>query len=311
MQPLVLFLHQTMPTARPDHHFFGQCSTLDELQAALEPLREKYEFVRLEEVRNFRDRNDASRKTPVLLTFDDGFRHNLLAAERLHALGMSGVFYIVSETIERPFMPWFLRFAHILSTRRRQSGDAPWGRIDFSKRLNRRQWMYRGKEHLLSLSTDDRTAVLDRLSDELQAAPLDASDPDYQFLTAADLRRMVELGMTIGCHSATHDNLARLDESALRREMCDSADHIEQAAGCKIDSISYPDGRYSDAVLRVAKTRFRTGFTIRPDRWGGDELRLGRRAADGVVDLAPVLSPWYPLQCRARGAVRTVVDQWI
>ena len=56
----------------------------------------------------------------MLITFDDGFRNNLLAAEILHELGMNALFFVLTATIDTDFKPWYLRFAHILSTRRQE-----------------------------------------------------------------------------------------------------------------------------------------------------------------------------------------------
>jgi peptidoglycan/xylan/chitin deacetylase (PgdA/CDA1 family) len=309
MRPIVLFFHQIVAKPRPDHYFFRQSLTYAQFRTAMEAVKEQFRCVSLEEVNDFRDRESRSVKPSILLTFDDGFRNNLYAAEILNDLGMTATFFILSECIDRPFVPWFLRFSHIMTTRTNEVANAPWGSVQLTNWLNRRRWLYRGKEYLLSLSNEERARALDELSEALGAKAFDATDLDCQFLTTADLRKMKELGMTLGCHGATHDNLSRLDESALKREMWESADYLEQVSQSKVDSISYPDGRYNKLVLHMARQRFKTGFTTKPSRWGGDEYQLGRRAADGVVDFTRLLSPWHPLECRLRATAKYIVDR--
>jgi len=297
--PIVLFYHQVLRRPRPDHVFFRQSLTLDEFRAALELVQRRHRVLSADEMYRVRQQGGRFPPRSVLITFDDGFRNNLLAAEILNQLGLSASFFVLSETLDGQFVPWYLRLAHILSTRRRETCTAPWGPVRFADTLARRRWQAAAKEHLLASPPDRRDAELNQLACDLECPPLDPADEDYQFLDSADLRRMRELGMTVGGHGATHDNLARCNEVELRREMLDSADRLAAASGGPIEDFSYPDGRYDDRVLALARQRYRMAFAASCHVRLSDLWRIPRRGADDYRDVARVLSRWYPWRRRA------------
>ena len=298
-QPLVLFYHQIVRRPRTEHSFLRQALTLDEFSAAVRLLRRHYRVLTADEFYRLAGGQTGFPPRSVLVTFDDGFRNNLWAAEVLQELGMSAVFFVLSATLEGQFVPWYLRFAHILSARRRESCSAAWGTVRFSDRRARRRWQAAGKEHLLAISPAQRDAELSQLGEDLAALPIDPSDEDYKFMNAADLRRLRELGMSIGGHSATHDNLTRCSDEELRREMLDSADRLAEASGAPIVDFSYPDGRYDSRVLALARQRYRMAFAAGCGSGAFDLWTIPRRGADDVRDVRRVLSRWFPWRRRA------------
>ncbi len=306
--PIVLFYHQVLRKPRPEHFFFRQALTVDEFSAAMRLIQKRYRVLTADEFYWLARNGESISPLSVLITFDDGFRNNLLAAEILQQLGMSATFFVLSAPLESEFVPWYLRFAHILSARRRESCQAPWGAVRFSNRLACRRWRAAAKEHLLACSPAQRDAELNQLSDELAAPPIDPTDEDYRFMNAADLLRLRELGMSIGGHSATHDNLTRCDDTELRREMLDSADRLAEASGGPIEDFSYPDGRFDDRVLAVARRRYRMAFAASSRVGGADMWRIPRRGADDCRDVRRVLSRWYPFRRRAAEMAKRLLN---
>jgi len=309
MRPTVLFYHQVVRRPRPDHYFFRQSLTLDQFREAMEFVRRHYHPLSAE--RMWRLCQDGDRFPPrsVLITFDDGFRNNLLAAEILHELGMNALFFVLSGTIDTDFKPWYLRFAHILSTRRRASCQAAWGAVSFDEAMARRRWLATAKEHLLATPPLERDRQLEQLAKELECPPIDPEDEDYDFLGANDLRRMRELGMTIGGHSATHDNLPRCNDAELKSEMIDSSERLAAASDGPIEYFSYPDGRYDARVLAIARGQFRMAFAASCHLPKNDLWRYPRRAADDCTEVSSVLSRWYPLRRRAAETAKRLLGE--
>jgi peptidoglycan/xylan/chitin deacetylase (PgdA/CDA1 family) len=73
------------------------------------------------------------------------------------------------------------------------------------------------------------------------------------FLSAPQLRELIELGFEIGSHSMTHSFLPSLDGKSLRTEIFDSKDCLEQLTGTRIDHFSCPGGRWEARVSELAK----------------------------------------------------------
>lgn len=96
---------------------------------------------------------------------------------------------------------------------------------------------------------------------DLQAAGLSAyffvtsefSDSREYFCRPEHLAELHNAGMVVGSHGVTHrfldDDLSR-DE--LERELEDSANYLQNAIGEKVNSISFPGGRYSENTLELA-----------------------------------------------------------
>ena len=64
-------------------------------------LASKYKFITPEESKRFIDGKYKPKSTNILITFDDGFKSNLVAARKvLNPLGIKGIFFIPSEFID-------------------------------------------------------------------------------------------------------------------------------------------------------------------------------------------------------------------
>jgi len=121
----------------------------------------------------------------------------------------------------------------------------------------------RGRDHgrRLVLTFDDGT-----VTDRLVAAPLLA---EHGFgatfyvvagflgrpgcLSVAQLRDLAGLGFEIGSHSMTHRLLPDLDAGALRHEIVDSKDRLQQLLGGPVHHFACPGGRVSRAAVQLAR----------------------------------------------------------
>lgn len=72
-------------------------------------------------------------------------------------------------------------------------------------------------------------------------------------LSAEQIRRMSEAGMTIGSHGWDHVDWRRADPGELRRELADSRARIEDAAGHAITAAAVPFGLFDARVVAAAR----------------------------------------------------------
>lgn len=304
MIPSVLFYHQVTRERRADHYWLRSQQTVDQFRAAMTEVREHWHPLHVDEFVWIHNNGRRWPKRSVLITFDDGFKNNLWAAEVLHELGMSALIFVISGVVGTDYQPWYVRFAQVMSTRKRDQWTCPWGEVDYGNSASRRRWLKATKEHLLSLRPDDRDQALSLLATAV-GAPVDAArDPDLDFVNAGDLRRLQELGMVIGGHSRTHDNLTKCSAEELKAEMVDSSDHLSELAGCPIRYFSYPDGRFNAASREVARERFDAAFSTQNRYTAPDLWSYPRRSGDGVTDVRSVLSTWFPLKRQAIDAAK-------
>jgi peptidoglycan/xylan/chitin deacetylase (PgdA/CDA1 family) len=102
------------------------------------------------------------------------------------------------------------------------------------------------------------------------------------YMTAAQIREADRSGMEIGSHTVTHPNLANLPAAAVRLQLVQSKDFLEQVVGHPVTSFCYPSGKYTSAVASAVAaagfhdattTRFGYSYTI-ANRYVWSRLRV-------------------------------------
>ncbi len=294
MIPRVLFFHHVVRRARPEHYLLCQATTLEQFRATMITVKERWHPLSMDEFVWIHRHGKPWPKNAVLITFDDGFKNNLWAAEVLRDLDLNATFFVISGVVGTRFKPWYVRFGELISKRKRESWSCTWGTVDFQNEFSRRRWLKQTKEHLLALRPAARDTALMQLAEAVGAEGHDQGDPDLEFVSAGDLRRLRQLGMTLGAHSRTHDDLTACGRPELQSEVVDSADELVQAAGGPIRYFSYPDGRHNTETVEIVRARFDAAFTTEVRYSAPDLWRFPRRAADGGCDVQRILSPWFP-----------------
>jgi hypothetical protein len=153
------------------------------------------------------------------------------------------------------------------------------------------------KEFLLSVSASERDRRLDDLADALGSSPC-PSDEAFAFMSAEELRRLSAMGMMIGNHGASHDNLCICDDARLHAEITDGNRRLSAAIDAPVRTLSYPDGRYDRRVVEAARSCHEAAFAASPLVPFASPFELPRRAADGIADLSQVCSPTYVAKLR-------------
>jgi peptidoglycan/xylan/chitin deacetylase (PgdA/CDA1 family) len=83
------------------------------------------------------------------------------------------------------------------------------------------------------------------------------------FLTKREILSLHKAGWEIGCHSATHANLATLSDKELQVEIVTAKKALENDLGIKLDYFAYPRGKYNENVLHyVKKAKFKMALTM-------------------------------------------------
>jgi len=134
-------------------------------------------------------------------------------------------------------------------------------------------------------------------------------------LAPAEVRSLVQSGMTVGSHGMRHTPWQSADDEQLREELVDAAVAIADAAGQAVHEVSCPFGSYNRRVLKAARrfgfSRIYTvdGGPARSDAWL--QPRYTVRAADTPADLERrARSPHgTPFATAVRGT-KSMVKRW-
>lgn len=96
-------------------------------------------------------------------------------------------------------------------------------------------------------------------------------------LSESEIKDLAKAGVRFGAHGHTHTALTTMNEDEARQELRDSKDIIEQIAGERVDSISYPFGRYNQQVLEIAsELGYESGYSMAFPERNDLPLTVGR-----------------------------------
>lgn len=205
----------------------------------------------------------------ALITFDDGYYDNykyalpVLKARRLPAIIFLASNYMGSSV---PFY-WDL-IAHCFYKTDKDYLDIPsmgsysW-KDDASKGAVAKQII----EALKSMRELDKVKVVDSISALLDVSP--SKDTfEGMFLSWSEVREMVENGIEMGAHTASHPILTRISPDDAKAEIIRSKNRVEEETGAPVHSFAYPNGQQTDfnadVIKAVQDSGLQAAYTLLP-----------------------------------------------
>ena len=226
-----------------------------------------YEVVPAERLLEAVSARRRGRRFPVAITFDDDLAcHATIAAPILRELGVAATFFLSGASLDGPFSFHFERL--------QRAWDQ--GIPDLASTVtgtSTPKSLHALGRAMVEMSPEDRDHVAARLLAE--AGP----DPDDAGMRRAQVRELVEAGMTVGFHTNRHDPLTGLTDAQLADAMRVGRDELAQVTGAPVDVIGYPHGRADERVAGAARDAgFRYGYCTRrvPVTPASDPWLLGR-----------------------------------
>ena len=232
-----------------------------QFERQMQELQRNWNPVSAEQVRRSIEEGVPLPDRAVLVTFDDGYRNNLMvAAPILEKYQIPAIVFITTDLIGTGKLVWATELIDRLVS---------WKQSPFT---------LGGTEYILPPpDTPERTrAVMDMVSticslfsqQELKSfmervwseTTLDLSPAWkkelYECMNWNEVRQLHKRGIAIGAHTVSHPVLSKLESAELEKELSESKKRIEQELGATIDTLAYPFGTpqdYSDAVVDKAR----------------------------------------------------------
>jgi len=237
----ILCYHRILPEpARSAYHDPDLVVTPETFRAQCRILAGHYDVLPLAEALARLDGGDAGDRPLAAITFDDGYRDNiLLAAPILRDHGLRATFFIVAGLVDTDQLPWYDFAGAALLALHPQNGRAA-----VKAELARAK----------ALAAAQRQAWLADLVQ--RAGPLEIAELD-RIMTAEQLRALAASGHEIGSHTMTHPLLPQCEDAALADELERSRAVLAALTGRPVPGICYPNG---DSDARVRKAAERAGY---------------------------------------------------
>lgn len=200
-------------------------------------------------------------KIRVMFTFDDGWEDTYTnALPVMRARGLPATLFVCPGLIERT-LPFWPEVVSALLAR----APSPVNRAETESVI----------EMLKTYSTEQREQFIARLYEKhAEAYGTGIYDGD-KTVSWQDIREMAAAGVSVGCHTNTHQILTIVPPETARREIRDSKRAIESALGQPCDLFAYPNGNTSPETRRMlADEGFAAAFTTERGAWTSECDRM-------------------------------------
>jgi peptidoglycan/xylan/chitin deacetylase (PgdA/CDA1 family) len=279
---LILCYHGVVPDSHSGEFLYRNTVSIREFSNHLEFLSRRFHFISPSELTAAAIESKPLPERPALISFDDGYRNNLLyAAPVLRKFGISSLFSVVTGLIGTANVLWTEEVNFCVL-------DWPGKTMPLPQKAGgyKAVPLPSASEHRVHIAHTVRQACkeMDRealeqylclLKSEVPSARMDLYDELLAFMSWDEVRTLNSQGFAIGSHTVSHPILSRIPDSELRREIGKSKQRIEDEMGVPCHWLVYPNGQkpdYSPEVFRRAReVGYQMGFTAR-----GGYGRLGR-----------------------------------
>ncbi len=227
-------MYHSVSRGRPDP--WELCVDPDLFAEQLELLRDRFHVVSLGELCDALTRNEPLQRA-VVLTFDDGYRDNLLVAKPLlERHGLPATVFVATGFVGSGRDFWWDELEAVCAA----------GGLE-----SRPLW-----EELRSLPHEERCERLDALW-----ASTGAEKPQPSLtLERGELERLADGGLVgLGAHTVTHPHLSSLPGPQQRQEIEGSAAYLAELVGTPLREFTYPHGDFSPETVALVEA---AGFEI-------------------------------------------------
>jgi len=239
----------------------------------------------------------------VALTFDDGYRDNLLGAVPvLRRLGLPATVFLVPGFLSHKVHAWWERLSWALRNARADAVECDATLLPLTGTQDRA----RALDVLeASLKRDDLEVRHERLERFVEAlSPEGELQPGELFLDWDEARELVRAGIAVGSHTMDHAILARESATAQHQDLRESRELLERELGVAVSTLAYPNGQAGDY----------DAVTVEAARAGGYSYAVTTRGRVSTAATAPyeisrwVVSPERPAARLVVGAVRSLLS---
>jgi peptidoglycan/xylan/chitin deacetylase (PgdA/CDA1 family) len=220
---------------------------------------ERYNPISLAELISWMDGASSLPSDPVLVTFDDGYRDNLVhALPVLRERQLPAVLFLPTEHIGRD-LPFFWDSAAYCF----HHSDAPHADLPI---LGSREWVSSAEmsaEWINAVKREPQSRR-DELTEQLGQAlgvAVPSTAHSGQHLTWDEVRKMADEGFSFGSHTLSHPILTELSPAQARRELVESRLRLEEELNEPIRALAYPNGTTADFSPQIEELAKESGYS--------------------------------------------------
>jgi peptidoglycan/xylan/chitin deacetylase (PgdA/CDA1 family) len=292
---LVLCYHGVLTAPRTERWGYENCVDQSAFRGQLRWLKRHFEPIDLVGLERWHRGEWTRSKSPVLITFDDGYRNNLtVAAPLLQEEGCPALFFLSTGYIGTQRVLWNDEVRLRVMNWPEGSINLPSGtKAQVTKGYEAQGTLARQiAQACKRLTEEQRCQYLAYLRSNTTSVGLMADREAREFMDWSDARMLSRMGFEVGSHTVEHPILSAItDRAVLIRELQNSKQRLEQQLEKPCVALAYPNGTARDVnpqVFReVQAAGYRWAFMTTP-LWqapGCDPHQIARICVPGHTDM--------------------------
>lgn len=210
------------------------------------------------------ENNQILDKKYALITFDDGYIDNYeVAYPLLKKYQTPAAFYIATNYLDTPHIPWWDEIAWIIRTTKVEHIQlSNWSQ---SVSIASGSIIDKIRAVLKVIKQDQSRTMTDKITELAKICQCEMPDSLRNtplFFNWAQAKEMSDNGMHIGSHTMSHNILSHLSAAEQTREINQSKSLIEQQLQKEVTSIAYPVGGRSAFTELTQKIAQQAGYKL-------------------------------------------------
>lgn len=262
---VILMYHRVMEDEKMgedlNHGLAVSCSNFEK---QLKILKSRFHLCSLNEfVSNLEEK---SNKFMITITFDDGYKDNLLnALPILEKLKIPASIYITTRFLNKEVDIWWYEINDVIQNQSNLSFDYEKKKFNFILQNPKQKLSaYRQLTQIfINLKISEQIKLLEKITNTKKRknySEICLNSEEVKILGKHSL-------ITIGSHGHNHLNLTILNESEIKYEINHSSKILENLLGYKVQHFCYPYGEKKQASIReynmIQELKFRSAVTTR------------------------------------------------
>jgi len=180
----------------------------------------------------------------IMITFDDGYFNNRYALPILQEYDIPAVFFISTNHVIYNRCFWW----DVIYRERKKKGKS-------TKEIVNEQYLLKTKTH-----EEIEQHILDSFG-EVALQPRGDIDRPFTISELRDFSK--EKYVFLGNHTSNHAILTNYSPNGIKSQILDAQNVIHDITGITPTAISYPNGNYSDEVIKISKeSGIKLGITV-------------------------------------------------
>ncbi|WP_323753756.1 polysaccharide deacetylase family protein [Marinobacter sp.] len=253
--PRILMYHRISPDGAP-----GTIS-VDQFRNHMNLIKKQFNPLPLSELVALHEQGTVP-KNAVVITFDDGYRDFAdFAFPIMKDEGVTATLFLTTGFVNGDLWLWPDQLKYLVN-RKAHTGNFQLPSLDTHIDLNLSPYEIwsRLADYCMQMSNERKLTFIKKLY-SINNIDIPVTPPEkYRPVTWQQVRKMVDDGLEVGCHSYSHPILTSMKEEELKVELLDSKKMIEKNIYKKVNFFCYPNGQESDTSAAIEALLSKYGY---------------------------------------------------